>query len=848
MKRLFVLLIAFTLSVWSQESVTLQLSWLHQFQFAGFYVAKQKGYYRDAGLDVTIEDAKNKRDPLKAVMEGKAQYAIGRTSLIVNSMQGSPIILMAAMFQSSPMMLLVREDSGIKSAKELRGKRIMFTDDAESGVEIQAMLRSVGLTPKEYTLQPHSYDPRSLARNETDAMASYLSNEPFLLEKMGIKTRVIHPKEYGFDFYSDILFSSKNEYTKHPERMSAFYDASMRGWQYAFAHIEETAALIYREYNPQHKSLESLIYEGRILKDLAYRPNTSFGEIDPVRLEMMAQGYRLMGIENAPFSSEALIYKNTTLDLSKEEKKWLREHPIIRVGIDHDWPPIESVDEKGKHFGVSASYLKLLEKRLGTRFEIDYSRLSWSDSLSAVKAGELDMLSCAAITTKRKNDLHFSRPYMKQSIVIVARSDVGYVHDLGDLQGKKIAVVRSYATEEFLKKDHPQIQIVLAETSLDALKKVSSGEADACLEGLNVVSYLMERYDLKGLKVVGETPYQYELAFAFRKDWEMLAKITDKVLASITTKEYQEIHGHWLVMKRQEAVSYFYVWVSALIAVVVFLLIVYKNRRLDELVRRRTEELEGFNQRLQGEIDKAIEKSRTQEKILMQQAKMAEIGSMVESIAHQWRQPLNILGISMTNLSLSCGLGRVEDTEKTIEIVEQQIQYMSQTIDDFRNFFKQDRIQKRVNINTIVNEVETLLGPLLAHKNITLKRKIDPLVSVLVYPNELKQVLINIVNNAREAIEQNKSKEGEIIIACENNSRFCTISIEDSGGGIPLHIIDKIFDPYFTTKFESQGTGIGLYMAKMIIEKHFFGKLSVHNTVRGACFEIRLNHSTEKGV
>ncbi|MDP3464889.1 MAG: HAMP domain-containing sensor histidine kinase, partial [Sulfuricurvum sp.] len=269
---------------------------------------------------------------------------------------------------------------------------------------------------------------------------------------------------------------------------------------------------------------------------------------------------------------------------------------------------------------------------------------------------------------------------------------------------------------------------------------------------------------------------------------------------------------------------------------------------LDELVRRRTKELEGFNQRLQEEIDKAVEKNRTQEKILMQQAKMAEIGSMVESIAHQWRQPLNILGISMTKLSLSCGLGKPEDTEKTIEIVEQQIQYMSQTIDDFRNFFKQDRIQKRVNINIIINEVETLLGPLLIRKNITLLRKIDPLVSVLVYPNELKQVLINIVNNAREAIEQSKHNEGQIIISCENNSRFCTISIEDTGGGVPLHIIDKIFDPYFTTKFESQGTGIGLYMAKMIIEKHFFGKLSVHNTVKGACFEIRLNHSNDKTV
>jgi signal transduction histidine kinase len=285
-------------------------------------------------------------------------------------------------------------------------------------------------------------------------------------------------------------------------------------------------------------------------------------------------------------------------------------------------------------------------------------------------------------------------------------------------------------------------------------------------------------------------------------------------------------------------------WMLVGILIVIILLgIVYKNRRLDELVRRRTDELEAFNQRLQDEIYKAVEKNRTQEKILMQQAKMAEIGSMVESIAHQWRQPLNILGLSMTKLSLNLSLGKLEDTEKTIEIVEQQIQYMSQTIDDFRNFFKQDRVQSKVNINNLIGEVETLLGPLLLRKNITLVRDIDPSVTLLVYPNELKQVLINIVNNAREAIEQKKNKKGEIRITCEDNNRFCIISIEDSGGGVPLHIVDKIFDPYFTTKFESQGTGVGLYMAKMIIEKHFLGKLSVHNTRNGACFEIRLNHT-----
>jgi len=841
MKKMLLLSLFLMSVAWSKESVTLQLPWLHQFQFAGYYVAQKKGYYRDAGVDVTILDGRNQRDPFDAVMEGKAQYGVGRSSLIVDYIKGAPLVLMAATFQSSPMMLLTRKDARINHAQDLKHKRVMLTGDTIKGAEMQAMLRSVGLYASDLKVQKHSYDPMSLARGETDAMVAYLSNEPYILQKAGVETHAIHPKEYGFDFYSDILFTTKKETIQHPQRAEAFYDASMRGWLWAFDHIEETAELIYREYNPQHKSLDALIYEGKVLKELAFRPDTAFGSIDPVRLEMIAQGYRLMEVVQSIPSFDPLIYKHNTLQLSEKEKGWLKTHPVIRVGIDQNWPPIESVDEKGRHSGVSASYLSLLEKRLGVHFEIDYSRRLWSDSIRSVQNRELDMLSCAAITPKGRENLAFSRPYLKQSIVIVANSNVGYVNDLNDLIGKKVAVVRSHASEEFLRSHHPKIIPVMADTSLEALQSVASGEAYACIEGLGVVSHLIERHNLKHLKVVGETPYRYELAFAFRNDWGMLASISDKVLASITPSEYEEIHGHWLLMERSDPINYRLVWGIIGFIVVLFILIAYKNHRLDVLVRQRTGELETFNQRLQEEIEKAVEKNRKQEKLLMQQAKMAEIGSMLESIAHQWRQPLNILGLSMTRLNLSCSLAGTGESAKVIEIAEAQIEYMSQTIDDFRNFFKQDRNRIPVNINTLINDVEALLGPLLTRQKIAVEREIDPATEVSVYPNELKQVLINLVNNAREAIEQHPGDERIIRIRCVSDDRYCTISIEDTGGGIPIAIIDKIFDPYFTTKFESQGTGIGLYMAKMIIEKHFLGKLSVYNTLKGACFEIRLN-------
>lgn len=844
MKKLFLLILIFTFSVWAKEAVTLQLPWMHQFQFAGYYIAKEKGYYNQAGLDVTILDANKKESSFESVMNKKAQYGVGHSSLIINYMNGAPIVVMAAIYQSSPMVLLTRKDAHIHGAKELKNKRVMLTDDMLQWAEIQAMLRSVGLKIEDLKVQPHSYDMKSLVRNETDAMVAYASNEPYTLKTMGVEPHVINPKDYGFDYYSDFLFTTQDEIKNHPERAEAFYRASIQGWLWAFDHIEETAAMIYRDYNPQHKSLEALIYEGKVLKELAFQPNKEFASIDVNRLELIAQGYRLMGVVKTLPSFTPLLYKQDQLKLTEQEKEWLAAHPVIRVGIDHNWAPIESIDDKGRHAGISAAYLHLLEKRLGIHFEVDYSRNLWSDSLRALKTKELDMLSSAAVTDSRRDYMAFSRPYIKQSMVIVTNSRVGYINDLSDLRGKKIAIVRSYASEEFLRINYPTIIPVLTDTSLEALQKVSSGEVYGCIEGLSVVSYLIERYNLKNIKVVGETPFRYDIAFAFRKDWNIMASISDKVLASITPAEYEEIHGRWLGYESEKPLDYRIIWGIAGFFVFLFGVIAYKNYRLDVLVRQRTRELETFNQRLQEEIEKAVENNRKQEKLLMQQAKMAEIGSMLESIAHQWRQPLNILGLSMTRLSLSCSIDGKSESGKVIEIAEAQIEYMSQTIDDFRNFFKQDRSQIPVNIDGLATEVITLLGPLLARKKIIAKRNIDPSIEVLVYPNELKQVLINLVNNAREAIEHHRSDERWIEIRCVTDERYCTISVEDTGGGIDASIVDKIFDPYFTTKFESQGTGIGLYMAKTIIEKHFLGKLSVYNTGKGACFEIRLNRES----
>jgi signal transduction histidine kinase len=241
------------------------------------------------------------------------------------------------------------------------------------------------------------------------------------------------------------------------------------------------------------------------------------------------------------------------------------------------------------------------------------------------------------------------------------------------------------------------------------------------------------------------------------------------------------------------------------------------------------------------EVDMQAE-LREKDTLLAHQNKLAAMGEFIGSIAHQWRQPLNILGLGLSNLDLKQRMGALEPDElnNTIEHSLEQIAFMSQTIDDFRNFFKQDKQVEKVAVADLIDDVRKLSEAVFNAQGIEWLVDAPAELNVEAYPNELKQALLNIVYNARDAIEAHKPQQRQILIRATGDEAYCTIEIEDTGGGIDKKIIDRIFEPYFTTKFEAQGTGIGLYMVKSIIETNHKGTIGVSNTKRGACFKIRL--------
>ena len=198
---LFIIIYIFTVQTQANEKITLYLDWLNQFQFAGYYVAKEKGYYNNFGLDVNIKEFSYNSNVLKEIMNNEATYGVGKSSLIIDKFNNNDIILLSAIFQKSPMVLISLADSNIKIPKDLKNKNIMITDDAITSATINSMIVSDGVKLKDINIQKHSFDINDLINKKTDSMACFLSNEPYILEKQNIITPPINNLNYGIMEY-----------------------------------------------------------------------------------------------------------------------------------------------------------------------------------------------------------------------------------------------------------------------------------------------------------------------------------------------------------------------------------------------------------------------------------------------------------------------------------------------------------------------------------------------------------------------------------------------------------------------------------------------------------------------
>ncbi|MBE0513464.1 PAS domain S-box protein [Sulfurimonas sp.] len=263
------------------------------------------------------------------------------------------------------------------------------------------------------------------------------------------------------------------------------------------------------------------------------------------------------------------------------------------------------------------------------------------------------------------------------------------------------------------------------------------------------------------------------------------------------------------------------------------------NRSLEKMVEEQTRELKELNQTLEQRVQEEIAKNEERQRVMFWQSRHASLGQMLANIAHQWRQPLTELSLAMFNIKKALQNGSEDDVTKFYAESKHIIKNMSETIDDFTNFFSPDKEKYYFNISESIQESIVLLENMINDEMIIIKTDFED-IEVLGITNELTQVIINLINNSKDAFIHNSILLREIAITTKKENSFAVIEVQDNAGGIAKENLEKIFEPYFTTKHKSRGTGLGLFMSRMICEQGLGGTLDVKSKKNSTTFSIKI--------
>lgn len=552
------------------KKVTLQLSWFDQFQFAGYYIAKEKGFYKELGLDVTIIPFQFGLDIPSDVSSGKIDFAIGRETLILERSQNKKIVALYALFQASPLVLISTKESKINTLNDFVGKRIMTTIGDASEVSLKAMIASRNINMKDLTFLDHTHNIQDLVDKKTDIISAYISKAPYDLEKQGIEYNIFDPKYYGFDMYSDFLFTNENLIANDIKTVNAFKEASLKGWGYAYQNIEESAELIVKKYNDQHLSKEALVYEGEALKKLSFYTTAMLGKIEKSKMQRIYDLYNVMGLIENKIDIDDFMVQDLFL-LTAEEEKYLKNKKELRVCSDPNWMPLEAIKD-GKLTGISADYLSMLKSKIHIPVVL-VSTSSWDESIAYIKNRKCDILSLAMETPERKKYMNFTVPYLSVPMVIATTNDKFFIAGFKDILAEKIGIVKGFAFVELLKLEYPNIHLIEVANIKEGLNQVASGKLFGFIDTVATIGYEMQKDFMGTLKIAGRMDKSLELGFGVRNDELVLLDILNRFSGSIDEKTKQKILGQWVSVKYEKGFDYTFFW-KFLVGVALLLIII----------------------------------------------------------------------------------------------------------------------------------------------------------------------------------------------------------------------------------------------------------------------------------
>lgn len=776
----------------------------------------------------------------------KIDFGISDSSLVLERMKREPVVALMPIFQESLFVLLALKSSNIKTLQDIHNKRISLHENI-NGVAIKAMLKSNDI---KYYTHESTHTLNTIINKESDLMTAYLSNEPIVAKEKELETVIFNPKDYGFAGYGDILFCSQKMIDKHPKIVQDFYNATLKGWEYALSNIDEVVDLIYNNYNSLNKSKKALRTEAKVLKELSGHGH-NFGEFNKEKIKAISQMFNFMIKEKYNFDYlKDFIYNpksmhNEKIHLNKKELNYLKEKKEIKMCIDPNWMPLEKIVDN-KATGFTSDFVNLISTKLNTPINLLVTS-TWSESLAHLRNRNCDIIPMVASTKKLKENMDFTSSYLTLPIVIATKRDTFYIDNLNNKLDKKFAIVKNYALNDYLKSKYPKLKIIPVNSVSDGLEKVANNEAFGYIDNSETIIHQIQKSFFTTIAITGKTSLEIDYKIATRKDEPLLNSILEKTISTITENTKQNIKNRWFKFHPESFINY--ELIRRIIIIFLFFSIIGTSfllisRRNNKKLKVAQEEIKQFNLTLKEQVAKEVSKNQTQQLLLLQQSRLAQMGEMISMIAHQWRQPLSSINATVLVMDMKISKENIANKQfldKEFNDIESLTKHMSETIDDFKDFFRPEKEKVLINLQNTIEETLKLIKPILNHNSITVEIKNEAYIELLGYPNELGQVILNIITNAKDAFLLNNQKENKIIsinLSEKNNKIF--ISIQDNAGGIDNDIIENIFNPYFSTKSKKNGTGLGLYIAKVIIEGHMNGKLNVRNKDKGALFQIEL--------
>ncbi|MFT5756498.1 MAG: signal transduction histidine kinase/ActR/RegA family two-component response regulator [Alteromonadaceae bacterium] len=515
--------------------------------------------------------------------------------------------------------------------------------------------------------------------------------------------------------------------------------------------------------------------------------------------------------------------------LTLAERDWLQTHTTFSLGIDQHSYPFEFIDDNNKFSGISSDYIDFISQQLNIKLNV-VKDMTWAQSLEALKAGEIDVMSSMVRTRKREESMLFTKSYFQLPSVAVTKKGGFYAESMSSFNDKKVGVIKGYVFAELITQDHPGVKVVYVSSAVEGLRLLNDGQLDGYIGALPIVNHEIDKERYYNLIVASFTPYKLQLSMAVRLGLEPLIPILNKALDSMDVKSKSMIANNWLAVRIQQGTELKTILKWAIPILTGLILIIFSfmavNRKLKREIKQR--------QLLEGQ--------------LLQSQKMKALGEMAGGIAHDFN---NIMGIIIGNSELlSIKFPKDQTIQKFNNNIFNASTRATELVSQIMTFSRMSKAPlNSVNFSDVIHECVQLIKST-APENINILYNMESGYDYVVKGDktQINQVLLNLCTNAIDAMSPNSgllelTLSGSNIAVPSGLSAangYFSLKVKDSGAGIDHSIIKNIFDPFFSTKEVGKGTGLGLSVVYNIINGHDGNISVVNNDNNGVEFTILL--------